>query len=113
MSRWMILALCLVLGAALTAACAGGDSATSPPPTQQATEPAADATEPAGGAVSATSEPAQPSPAQSSPAQSSIEVGYKVGQQAPDFTLTTAAGEDLALDSLQGRPVILYFFATW
>ena len=103
MSRWMMLALCLVLGAALTAACTGGDSATSPPPTQQAPEPAADATEPADGAVRDTSEPAQPS----------IEVGYKVGQQAPDFTLTTAAGEDLTLGSLQGRPVILYFFATW
>ena len=103
MSRWLTLALCLALGAALTAACAGGESATSPPPTQQATEPAAAATEPADGAVRATSEPTQPS----------IEVGYKVGQQAPDFTLTTAAGEDLTLDSLQGRPVILYFFATW
>lgn len=104
MSRWLILALCLALVAALTAACAGGESATSPPPTQPATEPAAaDPTEPAGGAVSATEEPTQPS----------IEVGYKVGQQAPDFTLTTAAGEDLTLDSLQGRPVILYFFATW
>ena len=32
---------------------------------------------------------------------------------APSFELTTAAGENLNLDSFQGRPVILYFFATW
>ena len=104
MSRWLIPALCLVLGVILTAACAGGESATRAPTTQQATEPAAaDTTQSANGAVTATTEPTQPS----------IEVGYKEGQLAPDFTLTTAAGEDLTLDSLQGRPVILYFFATW
>jgi peroxiredoxin len=40
-------------------------------------------------------------------------VGYKAGQRAPDFMLTTVGGENLTLDSFRGRPVILYFFATW
>ena len=32
------------------------------------------------------------------------------GQQAPDFTLQTDRGEPLALSSLRGRPVVLYFY---
>ena len=43
----------------------------------------------------------------------SVEVGHEVGQKAPDFMLTTVDGEQVTLDSLQGRPVVLYFFATW
>lgn len=33
-----------------------------------------------------------------------------VGQEAPDFTGTTADGTPLALASLRGRPVVLYFY---
>ena len=33
-----------------------------------------------------------------------------VGDPAPDFTLTTDAGKPLALSSLRGRPVVLYFY---
>jgi len=32
------------------------------------------------------------------------------GQQAPDFTLTTDAGESLALSSLRGKTVVLFFY---
>jgi peroxiredoxin Q/BCP len=32
------------------------------------------------------------------------------GQPAPDFTLTSDSGETVTLSSLQGRPVILYFY---
>jgi len=32
---------------------------------------------------------------------------------APDFTLTTLAGDSVALSSLKGRPVFLNFWATW
>jgi len=42
-----------------------------------------------------------------------LEVGHEVGQKAPDFMLTTAEGEQVTLASLQGRPVVLYFYATW
>lgn len=34
----------------------------------------------------------------------------QVGDAAPDFTLPTDAGAPLALSSLRGRPVVLYFF---
>ena len=33
-----------------------------------------------------------------------------VGEEAPDFTLLTDAGEPLTLSSLRGRPVVLYFY---
>jgi peroxiredoxin len=36
-----------------------------------------------------------------------------VGHPAPDFTLTTAAGETLRLSDLRGTPVVLNFWATW
>ena len=90
---WLALALCLSMGAALVVACGGDESATRAPTSQQTAAPAA-------GATAAISQP-------------SLDVGNRVGQMAPSFELTTAAGENLNLDSFQGRPVILYFFATW
>ena len=91
--RYMALALCLSMGAALVVACGGDESATRAPTSQQTAAPAA-------GATAAISQP-------------SLDVGNRVGQQAPSFSLTTAGGGDVTLDSFQGRPVILYFFATW
>ena len=43
------------------------------------------------------------------------EVGNKVGQRAPEFTLTFPDAEPVTLASLreQGKPVVLYFFTTW
>jgi thioredoxin-dependent peroxiredoxin len=32
------------------------------------------------------------------------------GQQAPDFELTSDAGETVSLSDLRGRPVVLYFY---
>jgi thiol-disulfide isomerase/thioredoxin len=32
---------------------------------------------------------------------------------APEFTLTTLAGDSVALSSMKGRPVFLNFWATW
>jgi peroxiredoxin Q/BCP len=32
------------------------------------------------------------------------------GQQAPDFTLTSDAGDEITLSTLRGRPVVLYFY---
>jgi peroxiredoxin Q/BCP len=34
----------------------------------------------------------------------------EAGQRAPDFTLQTDEGADLALASLKGRRVVLFFF---
>ena len=36
-----------------------------------------------------------------------------MGHPAPDFTLTTAAGETFKLSDLRGTPVVLNFWATW
>lgn len=33
-----------------------------------------------------------------------------VGDQAPDFTLKSDAGEDVSLSALRGKPVILYWY---
>ena len=68
-------------------------------------------------AVSATAtEPQQPASAPiptSPPAQTAVETGHKVGQKAPDFMLTTVDGEQVSLDGFQGRPLVIYFYATW
>ena len=34
----------------------------------------------------------------------------KVGDKAPDFRLPAADGHEVALESLRGKPVVLYFF---
>ncbi|MEK4228463.1 peroxiredoxin family protein [Solibacillus sp. FSL H8-0538] len=39
--------------------------------------------------------------------------GLQKGQTAPDFTLTTLAGEEVTLSELQGKKVVLNFWATW
>ena len=43
------------------------------------------------------------------------EIGADVGNVAPDFTLTLADGStvDQAALLAEGKPVLLYFFATW
>ena len=42
-----------------------------------------------------------------------VAVGPRVGQRAPDFSVTTVDGEELTLADFQGQPLILYFFAAW
>ena len=37
----------------------------------------------------------------------------RTGFRAPDFTLTTLAGETVTLSDLRGRPVLINFWATW
>jgi peroxiredoxin len=39
--------------------------------------------------------------------------GPALGRPAPDFTLTTVAGETLQLSELRGQPVVLNFWDTW
>ncbi len=36
-----------------------------------------------------------------------------VGQQAPDFTVTTLDGKALSLSAIKGKVVLIDFFATW
>lgn len=42
-----------------------------------------------------------------------MEVGHRVGQQGPDFSLTDVNGQEITLSALRGSPVVLYYFATW
>jgi len=43
----------------------------------------------------------------------SIPAAPVVDAPAPDFTVTTLAGETLQLSDLRGQPVFLNFWATW
>ena len=62
-----------------------------------------------------------PTPTMSSPPTTPMvvppaELGSRVGNMAPDFTLTEiSTGQPVRLAELtaQGRPVVLYFFTTW
>ena len=44
-----------------------------------------------------------------------IEVGYKVGMQVPEFSMSLIDGSTITSASLtdQGKPTFLYFHATW
>lgn len=46
------------------------------------------------------------------PAEEEI-VQAKVGDEAPNFTLTDTAGQPHTLAAYRGKPVILYFWASW
>jgi len=41
------------------------------------------------------------------------DIGIQAGNKAPDFELETLSGEQLKLSDLQGKKVILNFWATW
>lgn len=84
----------LALSCVLAACASGGDQ---PPPTDL---PRASASP-----VNAPAKASQPQ----------AEVGLKVGNRAPAFTLTTLDGKALTSAELlaQDKPFILFFFATW
>ena len=48
-----------------------------------------------------------------SPARNATDGGPLVGKSAPPLTLQTLDGSTISLVSLQGRPVILNFWASW
>ena len=39
--------------------------------------------------------------------------GARVGEPAPDFQLENLAGQSISISDLQGKPVLLNFWATW
>lgn len=40
--------------------------------------------------------------------------GVKSGSQAPDFTIKDIfTGDEITLSHFRGRPVLIYFFASW
>ncbi|KGX84962.1 redoxin domain-containing protein [Pontibacillus litoralis] len=44
---------------------------------------------------------------------SNAEIGLQVGDQAPDFQLTTLNGEQVSLSDYKGQKVMLNFWASW
>ena len=120
-SRWLPLALCVSMAAVLLAGCGSETPATSAPtalptsaptalPTSTLTAPGTSAETQPPTAAPTTVSPPEPT---SLPTQAPVDVGHQPGQKAPDFALTTVDGEQVTLVSLQGQPVVLYFYATW
>ncbi|MBF8268202.1 MAG: AhpC/TSA family [Dehalococcoidia bacterium] len=100
MIRQTVTFLAFGLAALLAGACGGGEGGPAPTPTAT---PPADALE-------------QASPDTSPGNQDQVQQakrGSRVGDLAPPFAVTTTAGERVSLASLQGKPFVLYFFATW
>ena len=42
-----------------------------------------------------------------------IDVGFRIGDRAPDFELRSLDGSHVKLSDLRGQPVLLNFWATW
>jgi hypothetical protein len=66
--------------------------------------------------MGATSEGAtSPSSATTSAPQEDVPIGLGVGQRPPSFSVNLPDGKQLTDGDLrgQGKPYILYFFATW
>lgn len=42
-----------------------------------------------------------------------IDVGFRIGERAPDFELLSLDGSRVKLSDLHGQPVLLNFWATW
>ena len=45
--------------------------------------------------------------------QNAINVGFRVGERAPDFVLRSLDGRSMKLSEMRGHPVLLNFWATW
>jgi len=56
---------------------------------------------------------ASAAPAGQPAAAARTDVGPKVGNQAPDFTLKTLAGATVHLSDYRGEPVFVNFWASW
>ena len=87
--------------ALLLVGCGGEEPGTDAAAVSQASTPVVPAT------AAETKQPA------AAPTEMAVEIGHKVGQKAPGFMLTTVEGEQVSLESFQGRPLLLYFYTTW
>ncbi len=57
--------------------------------------------------------PAPPAAAKAVDQPTNIKTGNRIGDVAPDFTLTTTDGRQISLSDYRGKNVILNFWATW
>ena len=121
---WLVLPVLVALAA--LAACGGGSpTGLTPSPGGETPTAAPEADGEAGspGDVPSTDGTVVPAPddddvASPPPTQEperELPVGGDVGDRAPDFTVTLADGSAASLESLlaPGKPLLLYFFATW
>ena len=101
-TRTALAAGALVL--AMAAACGAPPSATEPPPRPTATA-----------APPATSAPTPTATAAATPGwRTDLPAGGRVGNAAPNATVTLTDGTTVTLeDFADGKPLLLYFFATW
>ena len=104
---WLPLAICLSTVILLLTGCGSEAPATDTAAVGQSSTPVVSAT------GTETQQPVSEPVPTSPPAQAAVETGHKVGQKAPDFMLTTVDGEQVSLDGFQGRPLVIYFYATW
>ena len=106
--RNLILILFAILAAAAIACSGDEDEATPTPVPIAAPREVAAAVEP---------EPTQPAESSlaKSPPSTDLKVGTKVGNRVPDFAMRLGDGTTVTSASLisAGKPVFLYFFATW
>lgn len=51
----------------------------------------------------------------SEPKAASVEIGYRVGMQAPEFGMSLYDGSRVTSESIasEGKPTFIYFHATW
>ncbi len=113
--RWVCLVSCVAGVATVLAACGSDEPASETAPAQPTaasmTQPTTAPPAPATAMPDPTAVPTVAATAES--AAPSVEVGLDVGQRAPDFTLTGHEGERITRASLEGSPVLLYFYTTW
>jgi len=55
----------------------------------------------------------QATPVADAASSASVEVGVRVGNRAPDFTLRSLDGSSVRLSDLRGKPVVINFWASW
>ena len=105
-TRTALAAGALVL--AMAAACGAQPSATEPPPRPTATAvPALASPQP-------TSASATPATGAMPPWRTDLPAGGRVGDAAPNATVTLTGGTTVTLEDFAGgKPLLLYFFATW
>lgn len=53
------------------------------------------------------------SPQKAEPPESGLEKIVEVGKEAPDITFKTLDGKEMKLSDFRGKPVMLWFIATW
>jgi len=46
-------------------------------------------------------------------AAGSVKIAYSQSANTPDFNLKTLDGKQVSLESFKGKPVVLWFMATW